>query len=182
MLVDKEELEIIPRWQIEGASLRASRIQIANFRGIRSATLVLPRHAVLIGDNNTGKTTILEALDLALGPDRLNRVSSIDEHDFYQGHYIIRNPVVEEANAEEDEDDAGENQQADEAPMEAVEEKAPQILIEVTIVDLSDEQKGRFGDYIEFWDSATDALYIEPNPEGIDEANITEALRVRACK
>jgi len=28
---------------------------IENFRGIRSAKLVLPDHAVLIGDNNTGK-------------------------------------------------------------------------------------------------------------------------------
>jgi len=42
---------------------------------------------VLIGDNNTGKTTILEALDLALGPDRLNRLPPVDEHDFFLGAY-----------------------------------------------------------------------------------------------
>jgi predicted ATP-dependent endonuclease of OLD family len=45
--------------------MRICRIRISNFRGIREATLLLPTHAVLIGDNNTGKTTILEALDLA---------------------------------------------------------------------------------------------------------------------
>ncbi len=52
------------------------------------ATVLLPRHAVLIGDNNTGKTTLLEALDLVLGPDRLNRQPPIDEHDFFRGNYL----------------------------------------------------------------------------------------------
>lgn len=42
-------------------------VSIDNFRGISSTTLVLPDHAVLIGDNNTGKSSVLEAIDLALG-------------------------------------------------------------------------------------------------------------------
>lgn len=67
--------------------MRACRVSISHFRGIKTATFLLPRHAVLIGDNNTGKTSILEALDLALGPDRLNRFPPIDEHDFFQGKY-----------------------------------------------------------------------------------------------
>jgi putative ATP-dependent endonuclease of OLD family len=48
-------------------------VTIENFRGIRSTKPMLPDHAVLIGDNNTGKSSVFEAIDLALGPDRLSR-------------------------------------------------------------------------------------------------------------
>ena len=68
--------------------MQISRLTARNFRGIRVASIILPKHSVLIGDNNVGKTTILEAIDLVLGPDRLNRTPCIDEHDFYQGKYI----------------------------------------------------------------------------------------------
>jgi len=55
---------------------------------------------------------------------------------------------------------------------------APKIVIEVAIAHLTDEQKARFGDHVEFWDTATDTFYDAPHPEGIDVANVTEALRV----
>lgn len=42
-------------------------IAIENFRGIRSTKLFLPDHVVLIGENNTEKSLILEAIDLVLG-------------------------------------------------------------------------------------------------------------------
>ena len=48
----------------------------------------------------------------------------------------------------------------------------------MTIIDLRDEQMARFGDYIEFWDSKNDTFYDEPNPTGVDDAHIAEALRV----
>lgn len=69
--------------------MKISRLRIKHFRGISSAELHFPDHAVLIGDNNTGKSTILEAINLAMGPDRLNRKPPIDEHDFYQGRYLL---------------------------------------------------------------------------------------------
>jgi predicted ATP-dependent endonuclease of OLD family len=47
-----------------------------------------PGHAVLIGDNNSGKSSVIEAIDLALGPDRINRTALIDEDDFYAGRYL----------------------------------------------------------------------------------------------
>lgn len=47
--------------------LKIHAVSIENFRGISSAKLVLPDHAVIIGDNNTGKSSVLEAIDLALG-------------------------------------------------------------------------------------------------------------------
>src|SRR3989344_5836870 len=76
-------------------SLRIARINIENFRGISKGELLFSGHTVLVGDNNTGKSTVLEAIDLVLGPERLARRPPIDEHDFYAGRYIDAegNPV-----------------------------------------------------------------------------------------
>lgn len=132
---------------------------------------------MLIGDNNTGKTTILEALDLALGPDRLNRTPPIDEHDFHQGRYLAK--VAPEA-AATDGGDAVAVALGPVVPAAANETgaPAPRIEIEVTIADLSEEQLARFGDNVEFWDSNADSFYETPIPEGIDPAHVVEALRV----
>lgn len=133
-------------------------VTIDNFRGIRSAKLILPDHTVLIGDNNTGKSSVLEAIDLVLGPDRLSRRPPVDEHDFYQGNYLA---VPEEGAAE------------DAPPAEA-----PKITVEVTITNLSDEQQARFGDHIEWLKTGTGAFYDAPDPAGVDAADIVAALRV----
>ena len=65
--------------------MRIARLKIENFRGIEKSELFFPGHTVLVGDNNTGKSTIIEAIDLVLGPERLSRYPVIDEHDFYGG-------------------------------------------------------------------------------------------------
>ena len=88
-----------------------------------------------------------------MGPDRLNRQPPIDEHDFFQGVYW--NDLDE-----------------------GVEQAQPQIEIEATVTDLSEEQKAKFGDFIEFWDSLLDDFYEEPSPEGVDDEDIQEALRI----
>ena len=162
-------------------------LNISNFRGIAAATVLLPNHAVLIGDNNTGKTTLLEAIDLVLGPDRLNRRPPIDEHDFFLGKYLANATEAAGEAVESEGADANlgaaqaEGAAADDGMVDLIDGvmgEAPRIEVEVTITDLNEEQKGRFGDYIEFWDSATDTLYDEPKPAGTDAATITEALRV----
>ena len=43
-----------------------TRIKVENFRSVRSVTLVLGTHMILIGPNNAGKTAILDALHFAL--------------------------------------------------------------------------------------------------------------------
>ncbi len=156
--------------------MQISLLKIKNLRGIKAANIILSKHSVLIGDNNTGKTTILEAIDLVLGPDRLNRMPPIDEHDFYQGKYIVDTPAGEAAEGDEADGAAAKDAEA-QADGDAAAE-APRIEIEVTIAGLTEEQKGRFGDYTEFWDTATNTFYVEANPEGVDAALITEALRV----
>jgi len=61
--------------------LQIALLKIENFRGIGSGTIRFRDHTVLIGPNNSGKTTVVEALALLLGRDRL--VRNLTEHDFF---------------------------------------------------------------------------------------------------
>jgi putative ATP-dependent endonuclease of OLD family len=62
-------------------SVRIRRLEIHHFRGIKHAVVNYDSLAVLVGANNSGKTTIVEAMALVLGRDRL--VRNLTEHDFY---------------------------------------------------------------------------------------------------
>jgi putative ATP-dependent endonuclease of OLD family len=112
--------------------MRVSRLKIQRFRGIKEATLQFPKHCVLVGDNNVGKSSVLEALDLVLGPERLYRKPPVNEHDFHAGKYL------------------GEG----EAPIT--------IDIEAVVVDLDDEQQSAFRDHLEWWDQANACLIDGP--------------------
>ena len=46
-----------------------AQLKIENYRGIRSASLTFDNETILIGENDCGKSTILEALALVLGSD-----------------------------------------------------------------------------------------------------------------
>jgi putative ATP-dependent endonuclease of OLD family len=173
--------------------LKLSQLKIANFRGVESATLLLPKHAVLIGDNNTGKSTILEAIDLVLGPDRLNRVPPIDEHDFYQGKYAsvpastapgaTTPPVVVDAvpspAAEGEAQTTTANVPVPEGaqPSQSTTADGRRIEIVATITELSEEQVARFGDYIEFWDTELNSMHDGTIAE-VDASRKTPALRI----
>jgi len=56
-------------------------IRIANFRGLSNIEISLPRVAVLVGINNSGKTSIIKAIQLAIG-DYYYRYP-LTEEDFY---------------------------------------------------------------------------------------------------
>ena len=68
--------------------MRILRLDIRNFRGIRSLTLI-PNSGrnVLVGPCNCGKTTILEALSLVLGPRLIweDTFSRYDVHNLKRG-------------------------------------------------------------------------------------------------
>lgn len=128
--------------------MKIARIKISRFRGIKSAELLLPDHVVFVGDNNTGKSSVLEAIDLVLGPERLHRTSPIDEHDFYAGEYIGN----------------------DGTPIP--------ISIEVVVVGLTDTQAIHFGNHLEWWNTATNTLLEAPPPEETDKPEVVRALRV----
>jgi putative ATP-dependent endonuclease of OLD family len=69
--------------------MKVVRLTISNFRSVKSAELLFDGHTLMVGTNNVGKSTLCEALDLVLGPDRLNRFPSIDEFDFYNATYML---------------------------------------------------------------------------------------------
>lgn len=128
--------------------MQIARVVVNNFRGIEAGAVTLSGHAVFLGDNNVGKSTLLEAIDLVLGPERLSRRPVIDEHDFYAGRYLNDK------------------------------EAAVSIKIEVVVSDLSDEQQRHFREHIEWWSTTEQKLLEGPPAEGTDVAGITAALRV----
>ena len=67
----------------EPPGIRLTRVRIQNFRCIRDLTLDLDETTVLIGENNSGKTAVLKAIEHCL--DRLRRPNTrvFDEYDYY---------------------------------------------------------------------------------------------------
>lgn len=63
--------------------MRICQVQIENFRGIAKGKIVLPPHAALLGPNNTGKSSVVEALALLFARERM--VRPISDWDFFGG-------------------------------------------------------------------------------------------------
>ncbi|MGH7103010.1 MAG: AAA family ATPase [Acetobacteraceae bacterium] len=68
-----------------GNAVKIFSVAIKNFRRTRPAKLTLPDHAVLIGDDNTGKSSVFEAIDLALGQNRNSPPASLLREDYRVG-------------------------------------------------------------------------------------------------
>ena len=107
--------------------MRIAKVHIENFRCIKSADITFPQNAVIVGDNNCGKSTLIEAIDLVLGPDRVLRRPVINEYDFFAGKYRAENEKCE-------------------------------ILIEITLINLNDEQKREFSLHLEWLDTEKQEL------------------------
>ncbi len=60
-------------------SILVDVVRIAGFRGVSNLEMTLPRATVLIGTNNSGKTSVIKALQLALG----DYSRYLSEEDFY---------------------------------------------------------------------------------------------------
>jgi putative ATP-dependent endonuclease of the OLD family len=65
----------------KGRRVRIVRLQVSGFRGIQNATFHFAEHTVLIGANSSGKSTVVDALALALGREVM--VRDVTEHDFF---------------------------------------------------------------------------------------------------
>lgn len=61
-----------------------AKLRIKNFRGILDADIKLSPHTILLGTNNSGKSTIIDAIGLLLGKETL--VHNIGDYDFYGGN------------------------------------------------------------------------------------------------
>lgn len=65
-------------------------IRICGFRGISNIEITLPRVAVLMGQNNSGKTSVIKALQLALG----DYSRYLTDEDFHIGSNDIRQEKI----------------------------------------------------------------------------------------
>lgn len=80
-------VDLAIEFALEGSrrdTMQIADLRIENFRGINAGHVRFGKHNVLIGPNNCGKTTVIEALALLFGRDRM--VRSLTEHDFFGGN------------------------------------------------------------------------------------------------
>ena len=63
--------------------MRLTRLAIQTFRGITDLSLKRDRTTVLIGENNTGKTSVLEALHTCMSRGLTRRATPFSEYDFH---------------------------------------------------------------------------------------------------
>jgi putative ATP-dependent endonuclease of OLD family len=134
--------------------MKIVRLAISNFRGIKSAELLFEGHTLLVGSNNVGKSTLCEALDLVLGPDRINRFPAVDEFDFYNAKYLA---------------------------LSAEEGGRPQSIplrIEAVLIDLSAEIGTKCGGNTEFWHLTEKRLLGAGEVAGANPPGVVTCLRI----
>ncbi len=123
---------------------------IQNFRSIKCARIRFSNNNLLCGQNNIGKSTIIEAINLVLGPDRIGYPDAINEFDFYKSQYI-------------DSDSA-----------------TIKIRVEIHLTGLNEMQKRQFSSYLDFWDTENDCFIDRSNLADIydEDIHIQDCLRV----
>lgn len=134
--------------------MKVTRLSISNFRGIKAAEFHFDGHTLLVGPNNVGKSTIFEALDLVLGPDRLNRFPPVEEFDFYNAQYLA----------------APEAEGADAQPIP--------IRIEVVLLELTKEVENRCGANLEFWKTSERRVLAEGEVDAVNPPDVVACLRL----
>ena len=67
--------------------MKLNTVSIKNYRGLRDFSITLSNRTVLVGGNNTCKTTFLEAINLALYPGFYYGPGLLSEYDFYNKQY-----------------------------------------------------------------------------------------------
>lgn len=128
--------------------MQISWAKIDNFRGIKHAELEFDGHTLLVGSNNVGKSTVCEAIELAIGPDRQQRSPVVEEFDFYNARYLDEN----------------------ENPVE--------IRIEVLLTDVTATIRKSCLTHLERWDPGSRRLLTEGEIAKADEAGLLWALRL----
>lgn len=127
------------------------RLEITNFRGVEKGTVEFHGDTLLVGGNNAGKSTICEALELVLGPERGYRRPIVNEHDFHAGRYL---------------DDEGNPQP---------------ILIDVVLLNLPDEMEKKLFSKTRPWsDTKGGFLDVDGAvPEDTDVDDVCRALPLK---
>lgn len=129
--------------------MKIVKAKINNFRTIKNLEFFPSIHNILIGRTNMGKSTLLNAIALVLDPDVSRQPQVINEMDFYGRNYF------DETNN-------------------------PKIMeVEITLSDLSDEEKRIFLDYWEPWSKEKNELIMESEDIKIlDDPNFDFSIRM----
>ena len=53
--------------------MKVRRLHVQNYKGARERTVILNGRSLLVGSNDVAKSTVCEALELVLGPERMFR-------------------------------------------------------------------------------------------------------------
>ncbi|NTV45715.1 MAG: AAA family ATPase [Chlorobiales bacterium] len=128
--------------------MQVSRLQLQNFRGIKAAILDFNGHVLLVGANNVGKSTICEALELVLGPDRQNRTPVVDEYDFYNANYLNEK------------------------------EESVEIRIEVLLTEVTPTVEKACANYLERWDQTKRHILTQGELDQVDGVGVVWCLRL----
>ncbi|MBI2999330.1 MAG: AAA family ATPase [Deltaproteobacteria bacterium] len=129
--------------------MKVTRLTITNFRGIADAVLHFDGHALLVGMNNVGKSTVCEAIDLVLGPDRLSKFPPIEEFDFYNSRYL-----------------------------EADQSTPKTLRIEVILTNLSAELTNSCRSHVEFWHNEERRILGKGEADLVDGPAVEPCLRL----
>jgi len=124
-------------------------IKIRNYRCIKELDFTPSKHNILIGRVNSGKSTILSALALALDPDVGRRFRPVEELDFYRGEVFDaeKKPVV--------------------------------LGVEVALSHCTEEERVRFLDYQELWNNDKQQLIKESDDISVfEDTNNEFAFRI----
>ncbi len=65
--------------------MRVQRITIENYRNFANLDVFIDTHAVIVGENRTGKSNLLQALRLVLDPSLPDSARQLQESDFWDG-------------------------------------------------------------------------------------------------
>lgn len=132
--------------------MKVVRLKISNFRGVKSATIHFEGHTLFVGMNNVGKSTVCEALELALGLDRLKRSPPVEEFDFFNACYLDK----------------------------SVDPAIPiPIEIEVVLADLHEELANKCFARLERWHTTERRLLSEGEIGSADSPVVAECLRIK---
>ena len=134
--------------KVERRALIVRHLSIENFRGVSKGSVDFQGHTLLVGGNNVGKSTICEALELVLGPERAYRRPIINEHDFHAGRYL---------------DNHG---------------KPVYIRIDVVLLHLPEEMEKKLFSKTRPWDDSKGGFVDEDGakPEDADSEDVVRAL------
>lgn len=129
--------------------MRIVKIMINNFRSIKHLTFYPEINDIIIGQVNSGKSTILSSLALALDPDIGRRFQVVDETDFYGMKLIDENS------------------------------KPIPLNIEVTLSECSPREQDAFLEYWEPWDHKEKTLVEDAEDISLlENSNYKFAFRI----